>query len=118
MTSLGKRYDRLKKIPEELGTQSAFLAPGPEKDQSQSSGRKRKHMELETEIKLPGLECSRSLPEGVPFVNNMVGVDSLVSYLVMASMIKTLENARFCLKQMTLIVEHRDQEKLKSKKGS
>ncbi|GJX88601.1 retrovirus-related pol polyprotein from transposon TNT 1-94 [Tanacetum coccineum] len=72
MTSLGKRYDRLKKIPEELGTQSAFLAPGLEKDQSQSSGRKRKHMELEPEIKVPGLECSRSLPEGVPFMNNMV----------------------------------------------
>ncbi|GJS50590.1 hypothetical protein Tco_0623952 [Tanacetum coccineum] len=90
------------------------------------AGRKRKHMELEPEIKVLGLECNRSLPEGVPFVNNMVieepeyeifftdvfgdqalkrwndihkvGVDSLVSYLVMASTIKTLKNARFCLK--------------------
>ncbi|GKD73443.1 hypothetical protein Tco_1331725 [Tanacetum coccineum] len=34
--------------------------------------RKRKHMELEPEIKVPGLECNRSLPEGVPFMNNMV----------------------------------------------
>ncbi|GKD26559.1 hypothetical protein Tco_1232773 [Tanacetum coccineum] len=106
----------------------------------QSSGRKIKHMELEPKIKVPGLECNRSLPEGVFFVNNMVieeskygifftdvsgdqafqrwndihkvGVDSLVSYLVMASMIKTLENAIFDLKLKKLIVEHPDQKKL------
>ncbi|GKA78244.1 hypothetical protein Tco_0784781 [Tanacetum coccineum] len=72
MTSLGKRYERLKKIPEELRIQSVLLAPVPEKDQSQSSGRKRKHIELEPKIKVPGLECNRSLPKGVPFVNNMV----------------------------------------------
>ncbi|GKA31682.1 hypothetical protein Tco_0717987, partial [Tanacetum coccineum] len=35
-------------------------------------GRKRKHMELAPEIKVLGLECNRSLPEGVPFVNNIV----------------------------------------------
>ncbi|GJX46500.1 copia protein [Tanacetum coccineum] len=29
-------------------------------------------MELEPEVKVPGLECNRSLPEGVPFVNYMV----------------------------------------------
>ncbi|GKC86059.1 hypothetical protein Tco_1141776 [Tanacetum coccineum] len=34
--------------------------------------RKRKHMELEPEIKVHGFECNRSLPEGVPFINNMV----------------------------------------------
>ncbi|GJY67301.1 hypothetical protein Tco_0469539 [Tanacetum coccineum] len=45
-----------------------------------------------------------------------VGVDSLVSYLVMASMIKTLENARFGLTLKKLITEHPDQEKLQSKK--
>nr|GEX21712.1 retrovirus-related Pol polyprotein from transposon TNT 1-94 [Tanacetum cinerariifolium] len=45
-----------------------------------------------------------------------VGVDYLVSYLVMASMIKTQENARFSLKLRKLIVDHPDQEKLKSKK--
>ncbi|GKA01000.1 hypothetical protein Tco_0673665 [Tanacetum coccineum] len=27
---------------------------------------------LEHEVKVPGLECDRSLPEGVPFANNMV----------------------------------------------
>ncbi|GKC14938.1 retrotransposable element Tf2, partial [Tanacetum coccineum] len=44
----------------------------PEQAPSQSSGRKRKHMELEPKIKVPGLECKKSLHEGVPFVNNMV----------------------------------------------
>nr|GEU66564.1 copia protein [Tanacetum cinerariifolium] len=117
MISLGKRYERLKKIPRELGIQSTLPAPIPKQASSQSSSRKRKHMELEPEIKVSGLECNRSLPEGVPFVNNMVfeepeygifftdvfsdqafqrrndihkvGVDSLVSDLVMASIIKT-----------------------------
>nr|GEV09950.1 hypothetical protein [Tanacetum cinerariifolium] len=84
------------------------------------------------------------LPEGVPFVNNMVikepeyeifftdvfgnqafqrwndihkvRLDSLVSYLVMASMIKTPENARFSLKLKKLIAQYPDQEKLQSKK--
>ncbi|GJV48232.1 hypothetical protein Tco_1438444 [Tanacetum coccineum] len=144
MTSLSKRYERLKKIPEELGIQSALPAPVPEQASSQTSGTKRKHMELEPEVKVPGLECDRSLPEGVPFANNMVieepeyvifftdvfgdqefqrwndihkvGVDSLVSYLVMASMVKIEENARFSLKLRKLIADHLDQEKLKSKK--
>ncbi|GKA06350.1 hypothetical protein Tco_0685574, partial [Tanacetum coccineum] len=34
MTSLGKRHERLKKIPEDLGIQSALPAPVPKKDQS------------------------------------------------------------------------------------
>ncbi|GKG63215.1 hypothetical protein Tco_0638862, partial [Tanacetum coccineum] len=33
---------------------------------------KKNHMELELKIRIPGLECNRSLLEGVPFVNNMV----------------------------------------------
>nr|GEY91043.1 copia protein [Tanacetum cinerariifolium] len=45
-----------------------------------------------------------------------VGVDSLVSYLVMASMVKTEENVRFSLKLRKLIADHPDQEKLKSKR--
>ncbi|GJU67247.1 hypothetical protein Tco_1253506 [Tanacetum coccineum] len=101
MTSLRKRYERLKKIPEELGIQSALLAPVPEQASSQTSGRKRKHMELEPEFK-----------EDI----HKVGMDSLVSYLVMASMVKTEENARFSLKLRKLIVDQPDQEKLKSKK--
>ncbi|GKD65323.1 hypothetical protein Tco_1307431, partial [Tanacetum coccineum] len=53
MKSLGKRYERLKKIPKDLGIQSALPAHVPKKDQSQSLGRKKKHMELEPEIKVP-----------------------------------------------------------------
>ncbi|GKC42975.1 hypothetical protein Tco_1060697 [Tanacetum coccineum] len=72
MTSLGKRYERLKKIHEELRIQSALPTPIPEQAPSQSSGRKKKHMELEPEIKVPGLKCDRSLLKGVPFMNNIV----------------------------------------------
>ncbi|GKA93295.1 hypothetical protein Tco_0815281 [Tanacetum coccineum] len=72
MKSLGKRYKRLKKITEELGIQFALAAPIPAQALSQSSRRKRKHMELEPKIKIHGMECNRSLPKGVPFVNNMV----------------------------------------------
>ncbi|GKC78250.1 hypothetical protein Tco_1129024 [Tanacetum coccineum] len=57
MTSLGKRYEHLEKIPEELGIQSAL--PAPKQAQSQSSGRKRKHIELEPEIR--GRKTSYSL---------------------------------------------------------
>ncbi|GKD60154.1 hypothetical protein Tco_1297663, partial [Tanacetum coccineum] len=144
MISLGKRYERLKKIPKELGIQSALPAPIPKQTLSQSSRRKRKHMELEPEIKVSRLKCNRSLPEGVPFVNNTiidepkygifltdvfgdqafqrwndihkVGLDSLVSYLVMALKIKTPENAKFILKLKKLIAEQPVQEKLQSKK--
>ncbi|GJV75448.1 hypothetical protein Tco_1507032 [Tanacetum coccineum] len=115
-----------------------------EQASSQTSIKKRKHMELEPEVKVPGLECNRSLPEAVSFANNMVieepeygifftdvfgdqafqrwndihkvGVDSLVSYPVMASMVKTKENARFSLKLRKLIADHPDQDKLKSKR--
>ncbi|GKD01121.1 hypothetical protein Tco_1171395, partial [Tanacetum coccineum] len=52
MVSLEKRYERLKKIHEELGIQLALPAPIPKQAPSQSSGRKRKHMELEPKIKV------------------------------------------------------------------
>ncbi|GJS67112.1 hypothetical protein Tco_0681676 [Tanacetum coccineum] len=118
MISLGKRYERLKKTPKELGIQSALPTPIPKQAPSQSSGRKRMHMELEPEIKVPGLDCDRNLPKALQRWNGIhkVGVDSLVSYLVIASMIKILENARFGLKLKKLITEHPDQEKLQSKK--
>ncbi|GKE40697.1 hypothetical protein Tco_1464102, partial [Tanacetum coccineum] len=45
-----------------------------------------------------------------------VEVDSLVLYLVMASMVKTKENARFFLKLRKPIADHPNQDKLKSKK--
>nr|GEU55830.1 hypothetical protein [Tanacetum cinerariifolium] len=67
-----KRYERLKKITEELWIQSALHALVPEQAPSESLGRKRKHMELEPKIKVPRLDCIKSLSKGVPFVNNMV----------------------------------------------
>nr|GEV78439.1 hypothetical protein [Tanacetum cinerariifolium] len=139
-----KRYERIKKILGELRIQSALPSPILEQALSKSLGRKRKHIELEPEVKVHGLDCDRSLPEGLPFVNNMVieepeygifftnmfgdqafqrwndihkvGVVYLVSYLVMASMIKTQKNAMFSLKLRKLTAEHPDQEKLKSKR--
>nr|GEY43051.1 copia protein [Tanacetum cinerariifolium] len=51
--------------------ESVLPALVPGQAPSRSSGR-RKHMELEPKIKVPGLECNRSLPKGVSFVNNMV----------------------------------------------
>nr|GEW77559.1 hypothetical protein [Tanacetum cinerariifolium] len=100
------------------------------------SRRKQKHMELEPEIRIPGLECNRTLPENVLFVNNMVieepeygiffidefgdqafqrwndidkvGMEALVSYLVAASMVKSPENARFIIKLRKLIAKHPD----------
>ncbi|GKD71892.1 hypothetical protein Tco_1325982, partial [Tanacetum coccineum] len=124
MNSLSRRYQRLREIPRELGIQSAL--PAPKQASSQTSGRKRKHIELEPETRIPGLECNRALPENVPFVNDMVikepddiekvGMEALVSYLVAASMVKSLENARFSMKPKKLIAEHPDQEKLESKK--
>ncbi|GJV41948.1 retrovirus-related pol polyprotein from transposon TNT 1-94 [Tanacetum coccineum] len=148
MNSLSQRYERIRKIPEELGIKSALPAPAPapalEQASSKSSRKKRKHIELEPEVKIPRFECHRALPENVLFVNNMVikepeygtffidefsdkafqrwididkvGMEALVSYLVATSMVKSPKNARFSLKQKKLIVEHLDEEKLKSKK--
>ncbi|GJU98140.1 retrovirus-related pol polyprotein from transposon TNT 1-94 [Tanacetum coccineum] len=124
MNSLSRRYERLRQIPRELGIQSAL--PAPEQTLSQILRRKLKHMKLEPKTRIPGLECNRALPENVPFVNNMVieepdnidkvGMKALVSYLVAASLVKSLENARFSMKLRKLIAEHPDQEKLESKK--
>ncbi|GKG11728.1 hypothetical protein Tco_0345965, partial [Tanacetum coccineum] len=70
MTSLGKKYERLKVIPGEIRINPSL--PVPEQVPSLSSGRKRKAQELESEVRIPELECNRSLPEGVQFVNNKV----------------------------------------------
>ncbi|GKF36392.1 hypothetical protein Tco_0113150, partial [Tanacetum coccineum] len=72
MNSLSRKYERLRKIPKELGIQSTLPAPAPEQDSSQTSRRKRKRMELKPKVKVPRLECNRILSEGVPFVNNIV----------------------------------------------
>ncbi|GKD75407.1 hypothetical protein Tco_1333689, partial [Tanacetum coccineum] len=67
-------YERIRKIPKELGIKSALSAPDPAPEQasSKSSRKNRKHMELDPEVRIPRLECNRALPENVSFVNNMV----------------------------------------------
>ncbi|GKC81953.1 hypothetical protein Tco_1137670 [Tanacetum coccineum] len=101
MNSLAQRYERIRKIPEELGIKSALPppAPAPEQASSKSSRRKRKHMELEPKTKIPGLEYNRALLENVPFLNNMV-----------------IKEPEFSMKLRKLTAEHPDQENLKSKK--
>ncbi|GJS11358.1 hypothetical protein Tco_0368154 [Tanacetum coccineum] len=98
MTSLGKRYDRLKKIPEEFGIQSALPA-------------------LHLKSLFPTLRKKKKANafQMISDINN-VGVETLITYLVMASNITTLEFGRFCLTLRKLIANHPDQEKLKSKK--
>ncbi|GKB25140.1 hypothetical protein Tco_0864541 [Tanacetum coccineum] len=126
MNSLSQRYERIKKILEELRIPSALPAPILEHASSKSSRRKRKHMELEPEIKISGLECNRTLIKNVLFVNNMVieepdygilftdefgdqafqrwsdidkvAMKVLVSYLLAASMVQSPKNARFGMK--------------------
>ncbi|GJV79322.1 hypothetical protein Tco_1515192 [Tanacetum coccineum] len=64
-----------------------------------------KHLEFEHEVCVPRLKCNRSLPEGVPFVNNLV--------------IEQPENGLFFIDVFalrSLIDSHPDKEKLKSKK--
>ncbi|GKA61481.1 hypothetical protein Tco_0760888 [Tanacetum coccineum] len=141
MNSLARRYERLRQIPQELGIESTLPAPAhTPKQASSKSSRKKKHMELEPETKIPGLECIQALSENVSFVNNMVikepeyeifftdvfgdqafqrwsdidivGMEALVSYLVVASMVKSPENRRFDIKLKKLIDEYPDQEKL------
>nr|GEW02627.1 hypothetical protein [Tanacetum cinerariifolium] len=129
------KLDKLREIiPKKKNAVSAL--PASEQAPSQTSRRKRKHMVLELETRIPGLECNRALPENVPFINNMVieepeyrifftdefgdqafqrwsdidkvGMEALMSYLVVASMVKSPENARFSLKLRKLIAEHPD----------
>nr|GEV15835.1 hypothetical protein [Tanacetum cinerariifolium] len=123
MNSLSRRYERLRQILRELGIQSAL--PAPEQASSQTSRRKQKHIELKPETRISGFECNRPLLKNVLFVNNMVieepeyeifftdefgdqafqrwtdvdkvGMEALVSYLVVASMVKSPENARFSM---------------------
>ncbi|GJV40133.1 hypothetical protein Tco_1418573 [Tanacetum coccineum] len=86
---------------------------------------RKKNKELKPQICIPGLEYDIRLPEGIPFVNNMmieqseygmffiyvfgdeafqrideihkVDVETLLTYLVMASNISTPANQKFCL---------------------
>ncbi|GKE41690.1 hypothetical protein Tco_1468974 [Tanacetum coccineum] len=69
MTSLTNEYERLKKIPEELGLNLALLLP--EEDPSLPK-KKRTLMVLEPETCIAGLYCNREIPEGVAFVKDLV----------------------------------------------
>ncbi|GJT02318.1 retrovirus-related pol polyprotein from transposon TNT 1-94 [Tanacetum coccineum] len=68
MQALSKKYERIKEIPGELGINPSL----PEQDPSLSSSQKRKTLELEHGVRIASLECNRSLPEGVQFVNNKI----------------------------------------------
>ncbi|GKB41652.1 hypothetical protein Tco_0886594 [Tanacetum coccineum] len=116
MNSLSRRYERLKKIPKELGIHSALPIPAPKQASSQSLGKKRKHIEPETRIhSFFTNEFGDQAFQRWSDINK-VGMEALVSYLVAASMVKSPKNARFNIKLRKLIDEHPDQEKLKSKK--
>ncbi|GKD90005.1 hypothetical protein Tco_1365512, partial [Tanacetum coccineum] len=73
MNLLSRRYERIRKILEELGIKSALPAPtpapapapAPEQASSKSLRKKRKHMKLKPGIKIPGLEYNRALPKNV-----------------------------------------------------
>ncbi|GJS16599.1 hypothetical protein Tco_0411071 [Tanacetum coccineum] len=58
MNSLSRRYERLNKIPKELGIHSALPTLAPKQASSRSLGKKRKHMELEPETRIPRLSSS------------------------------------------------------------
>ncbi|GJU51714.1 hypothetical protein Tco_1221269 [Tanacetum coccineum] len=92
MTSLSKRYERLKKIPEELGNQSALPTPALEQASYQTSGRKRKHMELELEVKVPGLECV----ENVEGVNTFIEQEFVLNSRLEVSRLQQFRISRFC----------------------
>nr|GEV03218.1 hypothetical protein [Tanacetum cinerariifolium] len=61
-------------------------------------------MELEPEIKVPGLEYNRSLPEGVPYVNNMVIEEPKFSCVIPTNGLndQTQENVRDSLAYLKL----------------
>nr|GEV49962.1 protein kinase superfamily protein [Tanacetum cinerariifolium] len=133
---------RLKVIPGEHEMNSTL--PAPEQVPSLSPRRKRKALDMEPEVHITGLECNKSLCEGIPYVKNRViktpkhriffidafekhafqrvsdiykvEVKTLMGYLVMAININTPENQRLCLLLRSMIDNHLDKERLKLKK--
>lgn len=100
---------------------------------------------MEPEIKVPGLDCDRSLPEGITFMNNMVleaperglcftdeygnlafqrwfdmekaGIKAMLMYLILASPIKRAEN-KICSQDLErMINEHPERHLLRTKKA-
>ncbi|GJW35730.1 hypothetical protein Tco_0058650 [Tanacetum coccineum] len=101
MTSLGKRYERLKKIPEEIGIQSAL--PAPEQAQSQSSRRKESIRNWSMKSEFLDYQAFQRMND-----MHKVDIETLLNYLVIASNIATPENTRLCLKLRKMIAEHPD----------
>ncbi|GJS26663.1 hypothetical protein Tco_0487283 [Tanacetum coccineum] len=130
MTSLSNKYERLNKIPSELGLNLAL--PLLEQDPSLP------------ETYIADFHCHTKLPEGVKFVNNLVieepdhglflidafgdeafqrvsdvhkvETESLQVYKVMASNVKTDANQRFNMSMSTMINERPGKDMILSKR--
>ncbi|GJW90017.1 hypothetical protein Tco_0167570 [Tanacetum coccineum] len=114
MTSFQKKYERLKLILEEIGITPSL--PASEHFPYLSSGRKRKAQELELEQRIFFIDVFSD--EAFQRMSDIqkVDMDTLLSYLVMASNINTLANQRFCTVMRSMIESHPDKGKLKSKR--
>ncbi|GJS01066.1 hypothetical protein Tco_0317574 [Tanacetum coccineum] len=74
-------------------------------------------MELKPEVKVPGLDYNRSLPEGVPFVNHMVIKEpEYVIFFIDVFGDQAFQRWDDIHKLRKMIVDHPDQDNLKSKK--
>ncbi|GJU22880.1 hypothetical protein Tco_1156222 [Tanacetum coccineum] len=103
----------LKVIPGEIGIIPSL--PAPKQVPSLSSGRKRKAQELELQgiffIDVFGDEAFQRISD-----IHKVDVDTLLRYMVIASNINTPSSKRFYAIMRSMIENHFDREKLKSKK--
>ncbi|GKD50652.1 hypothetical protein Tco_1279628 [Tanacetum coccineum] len=111
MNSLSRRYERLKKIPKELGIHSALPAPALDKPHPDPQERNRSTWNLslkQESLDWNAIELSLKMSRS--------STTWSLKNLIAASMVKSTENARFSMKLRKLIAEHLDQEKLKSKK--
>ncbi|GJU45669.1 hypothetical protein Tco_1202935 [Tanacetum coccineum] len=90
MTSLSNRYERLKEIPGEFGSNPSL--PLPEQVHYLPSSQNRKAIELGPKFHIAGLECIHK-----------VQIESLLGYMVMAGNVKTPENQRFCVLMKKMI---------------
>ncbi|GKA68622.1 hypothetical protein Tco_0768539 [Tanacetum coccineum] len=141
MTSLSNKYERLKKIPRELGLDESL--PLFEQDPSLPR-RKRKAMKLEPKTYIVGLHCCKELPKGVKFVNNLVieqpehrlffidafgeeafqrvddvhkvETETLLGYKMMASNVKTDANLRFSMLMSDMIDKRPNKDRILSKR--
>ncbi|GKE30817.1 hypothetical protein Tco_1446201, partial [Tanacetum coccineum] len=90
ITSLSKRYERLKEIPNETGLD--LTLPLPEQDHSLPK-RKRKAIKLEPETYIVGFHYNRTLLKRLSDIN-IVDTETLLFYKAMNLNVKTAENQR------------------------